>query len=667
MNSRSTGIAKEARLLLGAWVAVMLMGVVSLVPVASTFAGLNIHGMLESLVPFGAMFGIPLLATLAFGSEFQYRTMAMLLAQPVDRREIWREKMMVSATAVSTAAVVYAFSLHALRAKRAEEWMSVIAIAAVSLAAAPFYTFVARSMIGGLVLNLSGFFVVTVVLDYLAYVVQISPHSGYEAYDRHLQDLPGWFVVAGILVYAGYSAVMTWLGRRAFLRLQAVEGMQAGEAILPASRIFPGFAANWFRCRPHGRILNLVRREFHLLRIVWILGLVCAAMWTAIAFFGLMPTPESDRFLMLIGIAVVGNVVIAVLAGAISLGEEKTWGTHPWHMTLPVSTNLQWVVKLLIALLTSLIWAALVPIAILRVGALIGGPTHGLGDPDIWMMLLYASLLTLAAFWSACVVKGTVRATVWVIPTGLALTFSALTVVWITSLGTGNAMGWYERVGWFYRALGWIVAAIGPMKVSSWMEFLPLRYLFVSGLNFVLMMVVTGIALIQTRRLFAARREETTRTALHALVPIVLATALCVLALNALQVTVMQSYRQEEQVLDETHQAIIAKIGSADKKMEKLTWSDLSRETVLSSGARKWLRNASVTVVQDTPELIELRNGPPAPSTLWSMIPGDHVGPLAGYSAIVHMPNGSECSLKFNRARGTPTKYFGGWIRGTCD
>lgn len=667
MSVRTISFAKESRLLLGAWVVVMLAGVFSLVPVASTIAGLNIHGMLESLVPFGAMFGIPLLATLAFGSEFQYRTMPMLLAQPIDRREIWREKMAVSVTAVATTAVVYAFALHALDAQRPEEWVSVVAIAVVTLAAAPFFTFIARSMIGGLALNLSGFFVVTLILDYLAYLAQTSPHNGYETYARHLRDLPAWFIVAGIVVYAGYAAVMAWLGRRGLLQLQAVDGMQAGDAVLPGAQLFPRFMADWFRCRARGRLLNLVRREFHLLRIVWTLGVVCAAMWTAIALFGLMPTPESDRFLMLVGIAVIANVVIAVLAGAISLGEEKTWGTHVWHMTLPISANAQWAIKLCVALFTSIVCAVLVPIAILNLGGGIGGPAHGLaGHGDFWKMLLYASLLTLAAFWSSCTVKGTVRATVWVIPTGLALTASALFVVWITNLGSVTVIGWYDRVSWYSRAMGSVVAAIGPMRVYAGMHPI-VYYLFGDHVNDTLFTVVTGIALIQTRRMFAARREETNGTAVRALVPVVLATAFCVLALEGLQEIVIQSYRQQEQIIEEMHEAIAANIGASGEKVKSFTWNDLSRESVLSSSARKWLRNASITVVPDSPELAALHHGWPAPSSMGAVVPNSKAGSIGGYSAVVRLSNGTDCSFKYERARPSAPKWFGGFIRGTCD
>src|SRR5262245_66485199 len=45
----------------------------------------------------------------------------------------------------------------------------------------------------------------------------------------------------------------------------------------------------------------------------------------------------------------------AVLAGALSLGEERTLGLHAWNMTQPVSVRRQWAIKLITAVLASLV------------------------------------------------------------------------------------------------------------------------------------------------------------------------------------------------------------------------------------------------------------------------------------------------------------------------
>jgi len=37
--------------------------------------------------------------------------------------------------------------------------------------------------------------------------------------------------------------------------------------------------AAWFRCRPTGAVLNLIRKEFRLLRPVWLISLLAALGW----------------------------------------------------------------------------------------------------------------------------------------------------------------------------------------------------------------------------------------------------------------------------------------------------------------------------------------------------------------------------------------------------
>jgi len=79
MNAKTTRILKEARPLLWPWCAVAIAGVLPL------FQPLHSIADISSI---GFFLGIPLLATLSLGNEFQHRTLSILLTQPVDRMEI---------------------------------------------------------------------------------------------------------------------------------------------------------------------------------------------------------------------------------------------------------------------------------------------------------------------------------------------------------------------------------------------------------------------------------------------------------------------------------------------------------------------------------------------------------------------------------------------------
>ena len=106
-------------------------------------------------------------------------------------------------------------------------------------------------------------------------------------------------------------------------------------------------------------------------------------------------------------LGVISTLMIAILAGSLSLGEERTSGTHLWHLTLPVSARRQWFIKLCMALFAGFVGAGLVPLLI--AGRLLGS-SHILADVHVGRDLLVgAVLLTFAAFWCACAVKGTVR------------------------------------------------------------------------------------------------------------------------------------------------------------------------------------------------------------------------------------------------------------------
>ena len=94
---------KEARPLFWPWCAVVCAGAVPLLHPPYPLA--EISGL-------GFLLGMPLLAALPFGNEFQNRTFSLLLSQPISRMEIWREKLSITAIVVFTADLI---SLSCLR------------------------------------------------------------------------------------------------------------------------------------------------------------------------------------------------------------------------------------------------------------------------------------------------------------------------------------------------------------------------------------------------------------------------------------------------------------------------------------------------------------------------------------------------------------------------
>ena len=89
MNTRR--LLMDARALLWPWCAVAAAALLASVSYR-LFPGLSVR----NVALLGFWFGVPLLATLVLGREFQYGTLAVLLSQPLDRRRIWFEKSTLS-------------------------------------------------------------------------------------------------------------------------------------------------------------------------------------------------------------------------------------------------------------------------------------------------------------------------------------------------------------------------------------------------------------------------------------------------------------------------------------------------------------------------------------------------------------------------------------------
>ena len=160
MNS-STRLLKESRVLFWPWCLVTIGGAVPLIQ-ERLHTGSSVYGhLLGGMGPLSIFVGIPLLATLSLGCEFQYGTFSLLLTQPLSRMRIWAEKMSVTVVAVASAALIQAYlwwdtlrqdtSIRDVVPQAAT--LAVVLLAAVVVSAA-YWTLVGRSTMGGLALTI---------------------------------------------------------------------------------------------------------------------------------------------------------------------------------------------------------------------------------------------------------------------------------------------------------------------------------------------------------------------------------------------------------------------------------------------------------------------------------------------------------------------------------
>ena len=628
MTAKTTRILKEARPLFWPWCAVAMAGALPLAHPPHSMAWV-------STIAF--FLGIPLLATLSLGNEFQHRTLSLLLSQPIDRMEIWGEKLSVTVLAVLSAALV--FSLAWPWAKFLTPWVLVSVGAGIiaTTASATFWTLFARSTLGGVVLNIAVYLFIITAVNFEYW------HHGYSS-------LLG-FTLTITFVFLCYAGVMLWLGGRKLSRFQVTGGMAGDDLLVAGPDVMPGALADWFRCRPTGAVLNLIRKEIRLLRPVWIITLLYVLGETCVTMFRLVPERGSTKEFPVAMVMLGGfSTLIAVLAGSLSLGEERTSGTHSWHMTLPVSARRQWLIKLFVALFAGISCAVLLPVLLLIAGGFrFGSPFMFVDVHTAMVWLLMASLLTFASFWCACAVNGTVRAVLWLLPMMGALLLAIEFSEWVARELMDRSFPRFDPFADFrftnaVSNINFFVIRATPMPF--------LALLLVPALLF---------AVIQSYRLFRTQLQDRTLSMIRNVLPLALLAFISGFLLLASYVFVDRAKLQMWTMFHETHEAI-EKIRPGTANLDathplQLTVEDLAKASPLSERTRRWLRNSRITVAPDKPHPGRFyccggnsRSITFAPDKVYSW-----------YLATIDLASGSHCTLSFQAGHGW------GILGGVCE
>ena len=159
MNAKATRILKEARPLFWPWCAVVIAGVLPLVHPLHSMRWISLIGF---------YLGIPLLATLPLGNEFQHRTLSLLLSQPVRRMEIWGEKLSVTVVAVLSAVLVFAIAWRGSAPGPGSKILLLGGAFIIDLiASATFWTLLARSTMGGVDLTIAAQYVFIIAVKFV--------------------------------------------------------------------------------------------------------------------------------------------------------------------------------------------------------------------------------------------------------------------------------------------------------------------------------------------------------------------------------------------------------------------------------------------------------------------------------------------------------------------
>jgi hypothetical protein len=420
----------------------------------------NFWGFLFGLAQFGFCAGIVFLAAMSFGVEFHHRTFAMLLSQPAERFRIWRDKMLVLAGIIPAVAIVamlyYVVEKPPSEHDPATTALGVLFVVFIVLCSTAFWTLAARSTIGGVVFSLSVMFMGGGILQaVLERLVGTAVDATPEAIARRNFLMGAPMVAAGLL----YSGICLWLGWHKFARME-LRDAQSGDAI-PFPKAFPGakWIGNLLRCRPTGALRNLVRKELHLHKPIFLLAILFTISWLGILGWSWLFPEQITRPAALLAVSFIFLLFVAILTGCAAFDEERTLGVTAWHLTLPPSAMRQWFVKFLLSASVFVLLGCCLP---LLLALLLSPETRGLILQGIeeaknlgWIGV--CGFLFILSFWAASLAGNMVRAALTMILTCFAIAMLGGVAQWIAGQLGGLQSGLVEFIGmklqWSPRAL----------------------------------------------------------------------------------------------------------------------------------------------------------------------------------------------------------------------
>ena len=597
MPVSSLRILKESRLVFWTWLVVILT---AMLKAAATALGSSNTFDVAGAVGFWV--GIPLLVNVAFGEEFHQRTITLLLSQPIDRMKLWSEKWLVLTVAISSSTLIYWLTWPNAHP---DGYVLLAGIwVLVTVCTGTYWTLKSRSTIGGLALNIIQMAIVFTIANLLQWRLGM---NSVEA-----------LLIVGIFAMI-YGAIMFSLGRRKFVGLE-ITGDVATEDLLSRRRDLATGALRSKRSEP---TLNLVRKELRFIWPVWTITAITILFLLAVSL-----VRYSGASLLIFSIPLVFSLIPAVLAGSLSMGEERTAGTHLWHLTLPISNSRQWLIKLAVALIVNAICFSAVTITALALqeGSLSAVLTN-LFTRNFWFLLLLSSLLTFIAFWCSCVMKGTVGAFISVLPVCVALGIAVVIAKFTAqdlhdSSLLASLLSIVHPYPWDNRTWG----TIDRLLYQPYQDVL------------VMAAPVVFVGLLQTKRLFQSETSNSPWQLTRRLLPPV-AILFLVAFIQAIPLALLvNSSNETRQVLKETADAVAIETSHMDistlspASAHTFTLADLRQTSAMSPITHRWLSDATISVMnKQTPHPV-FRNR--------------HMETdVFPYVAVVHLKNDWNCSV----------------------
>ena len=368
---------KEVRLLAPGWLAVLLL------EVAIPWLG-NGEEWALFFGPLTLFFGMVIIGVDSFGGEFTRGTFLSLMAQPVERRTIWRTKMTVLAGAAGVIFLAYVASyalwLHrAVSSEHAVNW-------AMARTWSDWGVWLAGSLIAMLI-ALSGGLWVSLLLRqasaafWITFLIPLAILMGLSlvvpavvpAKWADNERLGTFFLILLSLVY---SLGGFWLAHRLFYRAQDV-AWTGGVINLSRWRYFEGRAEAGASHRRRRPIRALLKKEFQLHSIsLFCMGTLLILHILVLLLRALHPHFENGSLLEPISEFFWAFwLVMPVVLGCMAIAEERKLGVIEGQFCLPVSRRRQFVLKFLPVLVFGILLGGVMPMFLENAAAILGVPS----------------------------------------------------------------------------------------------------------------------------------------------------------------------------------------------------------------------------------------------------------------------------------------------------
>jgi hypothetical protein len=331
-------------------------------------------------------------------------------------------------------------------------------------------------------------------------------------------------------------------------------------------------------------VRNLVRKEVRLNKALFLVAIVFSICWLlALALLFLLPGRREMLLMIFNGLSAIYFPLLFLLAGCMSLGEEKSLGLNASQLTLPVSTRIQWLVKLMVGLLLGIALGIVLPLLL----AWLTAPRAEVGlvylmqrnEGGIAVLLIGGGIIFLIAFWASSLLTNTVAA-------------ALATVIALAVLGCCAALA---------STWAWLIGGFGTGLFSLLVAHfqLPPDYFWRADWGWFNLLTFSALALLLLgQSLVQFRRAQPQRyVLLRYSIIAVLVCFCCILGL----VTLNESAHQVEtgELKLELQNALLslppANVEPTPEAPRVVTFKELEDTGKLSPMTRTWLRNTTIS------------------------------------------------------------------------